>query len=349
MKKLLSIVVFSVCLGLSFSGCCGGASGKSAADKNPKTALSLWNDDAPAKKALSEYVKTVTDKNSPDFIPVENRIAIFDMDGTLCCETHPTYFDFQMFVHRVLEDKSFTPDTKQLFIAENFRDTGYVPPLSAEYERTLASAYKDMTVEELGNYIRDFMETPQPGYKNLKRKDAFYKPMVQVVKYLTANDFTVYVSSGSDRFIVRGLAGQALNLPPHQLIGSDSLVVSSNQEDKDGLDYTFKDGDRLVMGGKNLVKNLQMNKVVTIIREIGVQPVLGFGNSLTDASMVNYAMYGNKYKSLGFMLCCDDTDREYGNPQKAEKMLASCKENGWIPVSMKNDWKTIYGDDVEKE
>ena len=73
------------------------------------------------------------------------------------------------------------------------------------------------------------------------------------------------------------------------------------------------------------------------------------GKSLTDASMVNYAMYDNEYKSLGFMLCCDDLEREYGNLKKADKMRADCQANGWIPISMKDDWKTIYGDGVEKE
>ena len=107
--------------------------------------------------------------------------------------------------------------------------------------------------------------------------------------------------------------------------------------------------DTLLLGGKNLVKNLQMNKVTIITREIGVQPVLAFGNSLTDASMLNYAIHGNKYKALGFMLLCDDLEREYGNAAKAEKMRNDCAQNGWIPVSMRDDWKTIYGENVMKK
>ena len=78
-------------------------------------------------------------------------------------------------------------------------------------------------------------------------------------------------------------------------------------------------------------------------------PSFGIGFPLSDASMVNYAIYGNKYKALGIMLLCDDTEREYGNPAKAEKMRRDCESNGWIPVSMRNDWKTIYGDDVIKK
>ncbi len=314
-----------------------------------KGALSLWNDDAPAKKALFSYVSAVTTRNSPDFIPVERRIAAFDLDGTLFCETNPTYFDFQLFIHRVLDDPNYTPSQEQRALAEDFRRTGRVPPLGAEYERMLASVYKGFTLKEFDSYVRSFMQTDQPGYKNLKRADAFYKPMVEVVNYLVQNGFTVYVSSGTNRLILRALVCDALGLPPKQVIGSDNVLVAMNQDGKDGLDYTFSKDDDVLLGGENIIKNLQMNKVSTIVKEIGYQPVLAFGNSLTDASMVNYTIHNNEYKSLGFMLCCDDIEREYGNITKADKMRSDCAANGWIPISMKNDWKTIYGIDIEKK
>ena len=86
-----------------------------------KAALSLWNDEASAKKALVAYVESVTDEDSADFIPVERRIAVFDLDGTLFCETNPTYFDFQLFIHRVLDDPNYTPTQEQKALAEDFR------------------------------------------------------------------------------------------------------------------------------------------------------------------------------------------------------------------------------------
>ena len=98
-----------------------------------------------------------------------------------------------------------------------------------------------------------------------------------------------------------------------------------------------------------IIKNLKMNKVTIIAQEIGVQPVLSFGNSTGDSSMAEYATGNNPYKSLAFMLCCDDTERENGNAEKAEKMYKLCEEYDWIPISMKNDWKTIYGDSVTKK
>ena len=92
-----------------------------------------------------------------------------------------------------------------------------------------------------------------------------------------------------------------------------------------------------------------MNKVTVIAQEIGVQPVLSFGNSTGDSSMAEYVTSNNPYKSLAFMLCCDDTERENGSQEKADKMFSLCEEFDWVPISMKNDWKTIYGDGVTKK
>ena len=172
--------------------------------------------------------------------------------------------------------------------------------------------------------------------------------MLQVVNYLKANDFTVYVISGTDRFICRGLmVNSPLVLPNKQIIGSDELVVARKQNGVDGLDYTFEQGDDLILGGEFIIKNLKMNKVTVINKEIGQQPVLSFGNTTGDAAMANYTLGKNPYKSLAFMLCCDDLDRENGNIDKANKMYELCEEFHWIPVSMKNDWTTIYADGVK--
>ena len=99
----------------------------------------------------------------------------------------------------------------------------------------------------------------------------------------------------------------------------------------------------MILGGEFLIKNLKMNKVSVIMQEIGQQPVLSFGNSTGDSSMAEYVTYNNRYRSLAFMLCCDDTVRENGSESKAQKMFQLCEEFDWIPISMKNDWTTIYG------
>ena len=314
-----------------------------------KDNMSLWADQAPAKKALTDYVKAVTDKKSPDFIPVENRIAVFDLDGTLILETDPTYFDWLLFEHRVLDDPNYKATKEQIAAARASREKGIFPQLNANRERMVSEAYKGLNLEEFYAFIRAFMQEEQPGFTNMKRGDIFYKPMLQVVEYLVKNQFTVYICSGSDRITVRPLIEKNMPyIPFSQIIGSDSTIIADKQGNTDGLSYLFKEGDELILGGKNLIKNLQMNKVAVIAKEIGVQPVLAFGNTFSDASMINYAINGNKYKALGFMLMCDDLEREYGNMEKAEKMRADSAKYGWIPVSMRDDWKTIYGDNIKK-
>jgi len=316
--------------------------------------LSLWNENALAKIKLEEYIKTITDENNVDYIPIENRIAVFDLDGTLFCETDPVYFDHMLFMHRVLEDKDHVASEFELEVAkkvQEFIDTGEYPEgLDNLHGQGVASAFAGMSVKQFLEYVAEYGKTPSPGYNHMNRGDAFYLPMVEVLDYLIENEFKVYIVSGTDRLIVRGaVAGLSfLHIPPNQIIGSDELLVSNNQGETDGLDYTFADEDELVLAGEFIIKNLKTNKVTAIAQEIGIQPVLAFGNSSGDFAMAKYTTTNNPYKSMAFMLCCDDTIRENGNESKAQKMYKSCEENGWIAISMKNDWNTIYGDEVTR-
>ena len=316
--------------------------------------LSLWTENAPLKSELTAYMKTITDESSADFIPVENRIAVFDMDGTLCCETDPGYFDHKLLYHRVVEDadykdKASDEERETAEIIKTYFETGEYPSgLDVNHGKAVATAFKGMTTEEFDAYVKAYRDEPMESYTNMTNGQAFYKPMLEVVDYLQANDFKVYIVSGTDRLITRGLAEGVIDIPLSQMIGSDENLVASGQGDKDGLDYTFTKDDKVITGGEFLVKNLKMNKVSVIEQEIGVQPVLCFGNSSGDAAMANFTINNNKYKSAAYMLCCDDTERENGNVEKADKMRKTCEENGYTAVSMKNDWKTIYGDSVTK-
>lgn len=323
------------------------------AKKDSSNALSLWTKGAKLKSQLTDYMKTITDKSSKDFIPVESRIAVFDMDGTLCCETDPGYFDHKLLYHRVMED----PDYKDKASAEEkatakeiekYFETGEYPEgMDLKHGKAVATAFKGMTLKQFDDYVKAYRDTAMESYSNMTNGQAFYKPMLQVIDYLQENDFKVYIVSGTDRLITRGLVEGAIDIPLAQMIGSDESLVASNQGGKDGLEYTFEKNDKVITGGKFLIKNLKMNKVSVIEQEIGQQPVLSFGNSSGDGAMANFVINNNKYKSAAFMLCCDDTERENGNVKKADKMYKLCKENGWTAVSMKNDWTTIYGDKVK--
>lgn len=313
--------------------------------------LNLWKDESRLKTELKEYMIDITNPNSKNFIPIKNRIAVFDFDGTLFCETDPVYMDHRIMYYRVMED----PDYKNKATAfeknvamqvKNFMETGAYPEtLNVDHGKVVASSFKGMTPDEFSKYVLDYANKPALSY-NMNNIDGYYKPMVQVVKYLQKNKFTVYVVSGTDRLILRPVVEKGLGLPASQIIGSDETFVATNQKGQDGLTYQFKKNDEVVLGGDFIIKNLKMNKVSVIEREIGVKPVLSFGNSSGDYSMANFVITNNKYPSLAFMLCCDDLDRENGNQKKADDMYKACEENGWVPVSMKNDWTTIYGENV---
>ncbi len=359
LKRWRSIAVAAVFLLLAIGVCYALGIGWRAFPPAPVSGekmLSLWTADAQAKKELISYIEAVTDEKNADFIPLEDRIAVFDLDGTLFCETDPNYFDYTLLVYRVLEDpeyrdkaSDFEREVAAKIVEQNETGASF-SGLEVDHGRAVASAFAGMTVGEFIDYIQEFKKLPMPSYDGMKRGDGWYRPMLQVVQYLQANGFTVYVVSGTDRFIVRGIVYDSpLNVPMRQIIGSDETLVAPDQGETDGLKYVFDDDDTLVLGGDFIVKNLKMNKVTVIQQEIGVQPVLSFGNSTGDASMAEYATSGNKYRSLAFMLCCDDTERENGNEKKAADMAALCEEYDWVPISMKNDWTTIYGDGVTKK
>ena len=311
----------------------------------------FWEKNSAAKEKLIAYVKDVTNKNSKNFIPVEDRIATFDMDGTFICETAPYYFEWMLYLNRAIYDENFTPsqaDKNYAVEIENaIRKTKKFPKnVDVDEEKSQERVFAGMTPNEYENYVKNFMDKPVEGLSNLKWGEAFYLPMVEVIKYLQANDFTVYVVSGSDRPTVRVLACDLLKIKTNNVIGSDPKILSVNQDANDGGNYVYGENDYLVRG-QLIEKNLQMNKVSAIAKEIGKQPVLAFGNSSGDTSMLNYAVFGNKYKSAAFFVLCDDVERELGNLDKAKKCDDLAKQYGWTSISMRNDWKTIYGDNVK--
>ncbi len=319
-----------------------------------KEYLSLWSDSSETKNALMEYIEAITQEGGADYIPTERRIAVFDLDGTLVSETNPIYFDHSLLLYRVLQDPEYIDKASDFEketcykILEGIRAGEYPKGMDVMHGQAVASAFSGMTVDDFEKYVLKFREEAAPGYDGLTRADSFYKPMLEIIEYLQDNEFTVFVVSGTDRLILRAICKDEINVPYSQIIGSDEKIVSSSQGDSDGLEFQFNSDDSLILKGEFLTKNLKMNKVAVIAQEIGVQPVLAFGNSTGDSSMCDYVINNNPYRSLAFMLCCDDLEREYGNESKAQKMYDLSKEHGWIPVSMRDDWSTIYGEDVIK-
>lgn len=312
--------------------------------------LSSWNDCA-AKRNLSDFIAKI---NSADhYVPKEDRVAVFDLDGTLFQETDPTYDDWKLYYWRVYNDTSFTSTEEQRQIADAIHNVSIynVMPddLNARIARTYTQLFYNMTIEDYQQYILDFVSKPAEGYNNMRRGDAFYKPMLELIEYIQKNDFQVYITSGTDRYQVRAKVKGHIDIPESNIIGSDYEIVAKHEGSVIGNEYTYVNDDDFRFNGTFLRKNLKTNKVIGIIREIGKHPILSFGNSGGDRDMANYVINKNKHPSLAFMVCCDDTERERGNTKKADEMKKDCATYNWIPISMRDDWKTIYGEHVTKK
>ena len=308
-----------------------------------------WTKDSVAKQKLVEYVTDVTNKRSKNFIPVADRIAVFDVDGTVACETAPFCFDFMMFVHRALDDPDYIASARDRANGELVKAAIYNRKMTNDVRRkhceSNASVFAGMTADEFAAYTKNFLDTPVEGFDNLKVGEAFYLPMVEVISYLRANDFKIFLVSGADRDYMR-TSCEILGVDSDNMIGTDYKHVATNQGDTDGMAYTLKPDDKVVRGGF-LSKDINMNKVSNMAREIGKQPVLAFGNSTGDSSMINFSLRGNKYRTAAFFVICDDLDREFGNVDKANKCIKLADKNGWIKISMRDDFKTIYGNNVK--
>jgi FMN phosphatase YigB (HAD superfamily) len=314
-----------------------------------------WNDDSQIKQKIINFVEDVTNPYSPNFIPVEDRIATFDMDGTFYCETAPLYFQETMFFYRVLEDKNYQAPKKIVKFAEKikpkiYNKTGITPAENKILVQQLTKAYEGMTSEEYRAYVRKFMETNETGLTNLKRGEAFYLPMVEVISYLSNNGFAVYIDSACGVDTTRELVAGVIPIQYDRIIASD-FVYTSTKMGKDKPDGHFYDRykEKIVISGETLIDNGKTRKIFSILNHIGKKPVLAFGNSMGDSGMLEYTLQNNKYRSEAFYVLCDDTERELGNLERAKKDKATADKRGWNTISMRNDWKTIYGDNVKVE
>ena len=317
-----------------------------------EASFALWNADAPALNALIDYVEAVTDPDSPDYIPEAERIATFDMDGTLMGELAPTYLEVMLLTERILADPSYAPDEEMLEFGRMTRDHALDKSFPSDYDYEFsyhqARAFAGLTPEEYADFITRFLVHEADGFEGMTYADAFYLPMVEVVEYLQDNGFKCYVVSGSDRLIVRTFIEGMVDIPYEQIIGSDTALAARDQGDTDGIEYVFTGDDVLVRTDRLIIKDLKTNKVVQIAQEIGLQPVLSFGNSSGDVSMNNYALLNNRNRSAAFMLVADDEVRDYGKAENGPELTEKWQGMGYNVISMANDWKTIYGEDVVK-
>ncbi len=344
MKKIVRVLLVFV-LFLSLFSCSN--------KKEEKNYFTLWND-CKAISSLKEYVEDVTNPNSKHFIPKEDRIATFDMDGTIIGELYPSYFEYNILEYRILDDPNYkniaSEEEKEAALSiRNFVRNGVKLPdhFDMIHAHAAAKAYAGLTIKEFDTYVKNYMKVKANGFEGMTYGESFYKPMLEVFTYLEANDFTYYIVSGSDRFICRTLV-ETIGIGPDRVIGMDVVYKSNNQGDAEGQDYTYKVTDTLIRTDELIIKNLKTNKVKQISQEIGKTPVLSFGNSGGDCAMHNYCLANDKYISKAFMLIADDEARDHANREKALGLKTEWEAQNYIVISMRDDFKTIYGDGVKK-
>lgn len=232
--------------------------------RHSKNDFQYWTPGAGSLTALQEYVEDVTRPGSENFIPKEDRIAVFDMDGTLYGEKAPIYVEWWMFAYRVLEDPSYQASEELVSVANEIveaAETGIIPDdLEKKHAIANAKAFAGMTIGEYKDYVNSFCLREAKGFTGLKYCEAWYLPMLEVIDYLNRHDFTVYMCSGTDRFLCRALAEGMADIPERQIIGMDSLCVASGQGETDGLDYVYTANDDVVRTEHLIIKNVKQTR-----------------------------------------------------------------------------------------
>ncbi len=317
-----------------------------------------WAGDSPVAQSLRDYVSKVTDESDiENYIPIEDRIAVFDMDGTLTCETFFTYYDTMMFIDYCntrleMSENLSEKDKEELKAVADSITPEY--KAGEELARNFARAYSGMTVQELYDYAVEFGQKETSSFNHMRYIDGFYLPMVELVKYLYDNDFTIYVISGTERTTSRAIVDHSPikdYVSPSHVIGTEfEIKLAGHEKTPSNMDYKYGEegkDDALVITGGFVQKNLNANKTIEIEREIGQRPVLAFGNSGSDTSMMNYAIINNRYPAEAYMIIADDSEREWGT-QDFEEKSAEYTAMGYVPVSMKEDFAQIYPEEISK-
>ncbi len=322
-QRSVITVFFLICVGF-----CLLAKGPSVGATLRTEALSLWKGDV--KEQLVDYIFDVSTEGSPDFIPAGERVAVFDMDGTLLSEK-PNYFVFDVAAHylneRADEICSRGPAQAALCDAAKRHDYDYFMKHIADafalpFEGTTYAFYRD--------YCLHVFETAVNPVKNRLQKDLIFRPMIQLIDLLQERDFEVYVVSASLQFCVMAISEKYLHVKKANCIGS---MVEAIPE-KEGNKTVFKRGKLLPP------PNLQEAKAMRIMMRTGQAPVLAVGNSGGDAWMLGFTATSPHRTFTGIVDHDDPREFEY----RKEKLLKLAEKEEWTIISIKDNFKTVYGE-----
>lgn len=245
--RLWMLAAILLCGVTTFTSC--GDDDKNTVNTQQKEYFTQWNQ-CEALTALKEYVADVTNTESKNYIPKEDRIATFDMDGTLVGELYPTYFEYNLLEYRALDDPNYEAPDDVKEAAQDIRDfvrNGKKLPSGFDMKHAYAAAkaYAGMTLAEFDAYVKNYASKTANGFVGMTYAQSFYKPMLQVLDFLRANGFTCYVVSGSDRFICRSLL-EDYGFEPNNVIGMDVKLKGDNQGTEVGVNYTIGKEEHLV-------------------------------------------------------------------------------------------------------
>jgi phosphoserine phosphatase len=309
--------------------------------------LPSWND-GPTKKAIVEFVQVTTDKASPKFVAPEARIATFDQDGTLWVE-QPMYTQIIYCLERIPAVVAQKPELKDIepfkTVLSGNREAIAKLPLS-DLLKIVAAAMTGMSVDEFKAEASKWLATAKHPRWNRPYTELTYQPMHEVMRYLRASGYKTYIVTGGGQDFVRVTAEQLYGIPPEQVVGSVSGTKYGY--DKSGRPFLTKEP-------KLLLNDNDAGKPEGIHLMIGRRPYAAFGNSTGDRQMLEYTGAGDGAR-LMMLVLHDDATREYaygpaqGLPNSkvgtfTQALYDEAMKNGWIVISMKNDWKRIFGFD----
>ena len=305
--------------------------------------LASWND-GPAKQAILDFVKTTTDRASPNFVPPEDRIATFDQDGTLWVE-HPLYTQAFFALDRLHEMAPQHPEwkTHEPFKAVLTNDMAALAHFSErDWAEIVFVTHSGMSQAAFVEIATNWTKTAKhPRFKRLFT-ELTYQPMTEVLAYLRANEFETFIVTGGGQDFVRTYSQPVYGIPTQKVIGS-SLVTK----------YEIKDSKpELIRLPKLFFNDNNDGKAIGIDLFIGKRPFAAFGNSTGDQQMLEYTGAGTGAR-LKMLVHHDDAAREYaygpagGLPDTkvgtfSQPLMDEAKARSWTVISMKNDWKRIF-------
>jgi hypothetical protein len=299
--------------------------------------LHSWNNGA-VKRAIVDFVNRVTRRGSPDFVPVAERIAAFDNDGTLWAE-QPMYFQLLFALDRV---KLLAPQNPEWKDKEPFASLlrGDVKAALAGGEPAIAeivlATHAGMTNEEFAHIVREWIATARHPVTRRLYTEMVYQPMLELVAYLRAKNFKTYIVSGGGIEFMRPWTERLYGIPPENVVGSSAKVKFEWRAGKPVL---------LRLPEINFI-NDGPGKPVGINQHIGRIPIAAFGNSDGDLPMLQWTMAGSG-RRFALIVHHTDAEREWAYDRNSpvgrlDKALDEAQANGWTVVDMKSDWKTIF-------